>query len=49
MKDFVFNIKQQIESEIKNIEYFDSDPIIRTRQIVYCTETAINDLKEFTH
>jgi hypothetical protein len=47
MKDFVFNIKQRIESEIKNILNCETHTVSQTKQIISFIEKRINELKEF--
>nr|WP_320039194.1 RteC domain-containing protein [uncultured Bacteroides sp.] len=47
MKDFVFNIKQQIESEIKNIQNSETHSASQIKQIISFIEERINELKEF--
>jgi len=47
MKDFVFNIKQRIESEIKNIQNSETHSASQIKQIISFIEERINELKEF--
>jgi len=47
MKDFVFNIKQQIESQIKNIKNSETHSTNQIKQIISFIEERINELKEF--
>jgi len=47
MKDFVFNIKQRIESEIKNIQNSETHSTNQIKQIISFIEERINELKEF--
>jgi len=47
MKDFVFNIKQQIESEIKNIQNNETHYVSQIKHIISFIEERINELKEF--
>jgi len=47
MKDFVFNIKQRIESEIKNIQNSETHSANQIKQIISFIEERINELKIF--
>ena len=47
MKGFVFNIKQRIESEIKNIKNSETHSASQTKQIISFIEDRINELKMF--
>ena len=47
MKDFVFNIKQRIESEIKNIQNSETHSANQIKQIISFIEERINELKMF--
>jgi RteC protein. len=47
MKDFVFNIKQRIESEIKNIQNSETHSASQIKQIISFIEERINELKIF--
>ena len=47
MKDFVFNIRQQIESEIKNIQNSETHSANQIKQIISFIEERINELKIF--
>ena len=47
MKDFVFNIRQRIESEIKNIQNSETHSANQIKQIISFIEERINELKMF--
>ena len=47
MKDFVFNIRQRIESEIKNIQNSETHSASQIKQIISFIEERINELKIF--
>ena len=47
MKDFVFNIRQRIESEIKNIQNSETHSANQIKQIISFIEERINELKIF--